>query len=113
MARLIRMDRTGHTTLAEWTTEDDAGRQVLEILVREGGDPARIVEREGLAAMDGGDELAGIVAAAIAANGDAAEKVRGGNDKAMGPIVGFVMRETKGRADGGEVGRLIREQLGI
>jgi hypothetical protein len=24
MARLIRMDRTGHTTLAEWTTEDDA-----------------------------------------------------------------------------------------
>ena len=33
--------------------------------------------------------------------------------KAMGPIVGFVMRETKGRADGGEVGRLIREQLGV
>ena len=32
---------------------------------------------------------------------------------AMGPIVGFVMRETKGRADGGEVGRLIREQLGL
>jgi hypothetical protein len=24
MARLIRMDGTGHTTLAEWTLEDDA-----------------------------------------------------------------------------------------
>jgi hypothetical protein len=24
VARLIRMDGTGHTTLAEWTTEDDA-----------------------------------------------------------------------------------------
>ncbi len=24
MGRLIRMDRTGHTTLAEWTSEDDA-----------------------------------------------------------------------------------------
>ncbi len=23
MARLIRMDATGHSTLAEWTTEDD------------------------------------------------------------------------------------------
>jgi hypothetical protein len=23
MARLIRMDATGHTTLAEWTTQDD------------------------------------------------------------------------------------------
>ena len=63
--------------------------------------------------MDGGDELAGIVAAAIAAEPDAAERVRGGNDKAVGPIVGQVMRETKGRADGGEVTRLIREQLGI
>jgi aspartyl-tRNA(Asn)/glutamyl-tRNA(Gln) amidotransferase subunit B len=90
-----------------------AGRQVLDALVAEGGDPAAIVEREGLGSMDGGDELAGIVAAAIAANEGAAEKVRGGNDKAMGPIVGFVMRETKGRADGGEVGRLIREQLGV
>ena len=90
-----------------------AGRQVLDVLVAEGGEPAAIVEREGLAAMDGGDELAGLVAAAIAANAGAADKVRGGNDKAMGPIVGFVMRETKGRADGGEVGRLVREQLGI
>ena len=25
MARLIRMDSTGHSTLAEWTTEDEAG----------------------------------------------------------------------------------------
>jgi aspartyl-tRNA(Asn)/glutamyl-tRNA(Gln) amidotransferase subunit B len=33
--------------------------------------------------------------------------------KAIGPIVGFVMRETKGRADGGEVNRLVREQLGL
>jgi aspartyl-tRNA(Asn)/glutamyl-tRNA(Gln) amidotransferase subunit B len=63
--------------------------------------------------MGGGDELSAVVAAAIAANADAATKVRGGNDKAMGPIVGHVMRETKGRADGGEVGRLIREQLGV
>ena len=30
----------------------------------------------------------------------------------LGAIVGAVMRETKGRADGGEVNRLIREQLG-
>src|ERR671914_2423701 len=88
-----------------------AARQVLDRLVDEGGEPAAIVEREGLGSMDGGDELAAVVAAAIAANADAAEKVRGGNDKAMGPIVGFVMRETKGRADGGDVRRLIGEQL--
>ena len=27
MARLIRMDGTGHSTLAEWTAEDDAAFQ--------------------------------------------------------------------------------------
>jgi aspartyl-tRNA(Asn)/glutamyl-tRNA(Gln) amidotransferase subunit B len=91
-----------------------AARQVLDKLVSEGGsDPAAIVEREGLAALDGGEELAAIVAAALEAHADAAERVRAGNEKAAGPIVGAVMRETKGRADGGEVQRLIREQLGI
>ncbi len=51
--------------------------------------------------------------AALAADRDAADKIRDGNMKAIGPIIGHVMRETKGRADGGEVGRLVREQLGI
>ncbi len=90
-----------------------AARQVLERLIAEGGEPQAIVAAEGLAAMDGGDELAGIVAAALAANADAATRVREGNAKAIGPIVGAVMRETKGRADGTEVSRLIHEQLGI
>jgi aspartyl-tRNA(Asn)/glutamyl-tRNA(Gln) amidotransferase subunit B len=90
-----------------------AARQVLATLVAEGGDPGAIVEREGLAQMSDSEELAGIVAAAIAAEPAAAERARSGNPKAIGPIVGAVMRETKGRADGGEVTRLIREQLGI
>jgi aspartyl-tRNA(Asn)/glutamyl-tRNA(Gln) amidotransferase subunit B len=91
-----------------------AGRQVLDRLVAEGGaDPWQIIEAEGLGAMDGGGELAEIVAAALAANADAAERVRAGNAKAIGPIVGHVMRETNGRADGTEVARLINEQLGV
>ncbi len=91
-----------------------AGRRVLDRLVAEGGDdPMAIVEAEGLAAMNGEDELATVVAAALGANADAAERVREGNAKAIGPIVGYVMRETKGRADGTEVARLVHEQLGI
>src|ERR1039458_2660190 len=84
-----------------------AGRQVLDRLVADGGsDPVAIVEAEGLAAMEGGDELATIVKAALEANADAAERVRQGNEKAIGPIVGYVMRETKGRAEGTEGARL-------
>jgi aspartyl-tRNA(Asn)/glutamyl-tRNA(Gln) amidotransferase subunit B len=90
-----------------------AARQVLDRLVAAGGDPVAIVQEEGLAALDGGDDLAAVVAAALAANADAAERVKTGNAKAIGPIVGYVMRETKGRADGGEVTRLVNEQLGI
>jgi aspartyl-tRNA(Asn)/glutamyl-tRNA(Gln) amidotransferase subunit B len=90
-----------------------AARTVLERLIADGGEPRKIVESEGLAAMDAGDELAAIVAAALEANPDAAQRVRDGNAKAVGPIVGQVMRETKGRADGGEVSRLINEQLGV
>jgi aspartyl-tRNA(Asn)/glutamyl-tRNA(Gln) amidotransferase subunit B len=89
-----------------------AARQVLDTLVAEGGDPRAIVQAEGLAALDGGDELAAIVAAALEANADAAQRVREGNAKAIGPIVGHVMRETRGRADGTEVARLVHEQLG-
>ncbi len=90
-----------------------AAKQVLDRLVAGGGDPQAIVEAEGLGAMGGGDELAEAVARALAADPDAAEKLKAGNMKAIGPIVGFVMRETKGRADGGEVTRLVREQLGL
>jgi aspartyl-tRNA(Asn)/glutamyl-tRNA(Gln) amidotransferase subunit B len=90
-----------------------SGKTVLATLVAEGGDPAAIVEREGLTQMaaDGG-ELEAIVVAAIEANPEAAEQIKAGNAKAIGAIVGAVMKETKGRADGGEVNKLIKQQLG-
>ena len=88
-------------------------QQVLGRLVAEGGDPAAIVESEGLATIGGGGELEETVRAAIEANPDAAERVRAGKAEAIGPIVGYVMRETKGRADGGQVTRMVRERLGV
>jgi aspartyl-tRNA(Asn)/glutamyl-tRNA(Gln) amidotransferase subunit B len=89
----------------------DAGRRLLSF-AGEGLATAEIAEREGLTQIGDSDELAEIVRRAIEADPEAAKKVAEGNMKAVGPLVGFVMRETKGRADGGEVTRLIREQLG-
>jgi aspartyl-tRNA(Asn)/glutamyl-tRNA(Gln) amidotransferase subunit B len=88
-------------------------RQVLDKLIADGGDPAAIVEAEGLGAVGGSDELAPIVEAALAANPDVAEKLRGGDMKPIGVIVGYVMKQTKGRADGGEITKLVRSQLGL
>jgi len=89
-----------------------AAKEVLDTLAAEGGRPAAIVEQRGLG-LAAADELEAIVDRAIEQNADAVEKVRAGTGKAMGAIVGAVMRETKGRADGGEVQRMVRERLGL
>jgi aspartyl-tRNA(Asn)/glutamyl-tRNA(Gln) amidotransferase subunit B len=88
-------------------------RQVLDKLVEQGGDPAAIVEAEGLGVMEDSGELDGAIESALAANPDIAERLRSGDMKPMGVIIGHVMRETKGRADGGEVTRLVRAKLGL
>jgi aspartyl-tRNA(Asn)/glutamyl-tRNA(Gln) amidotransferase subunit B len=103
LAQLVGMVGGGQVSAA-------AAKEVLGILVGAGGDPAAIVADRGLAKA-GGDELEQIVDQALAENADAVEKIKGGNDKAIGAIVGVVMKETKGRADGGEVQRMIRERI--
>ncbi len=90
-----------------------AARQVLDALVAGGGDPATIVEAQGLGAVGGADELAPIVRAALEANPDVAEKLRAGDMKPIGVIVGHVMKETRGRADGQEVTAIVRAELGL
>jgi aspartyl-tRNA(Asn)/glutamyl-tRNA(Gln) amidotransferase subunit B len=104
LARLVSMVSGGEVAA-------NAAKDVLKVLVAEGGDPAAIVAERGLGKA-GGDELEQIVDQALADNADAVEKIRAGNDKAIGAIVGAVMKATKGRADGGEVQRIIREKLG-
>jgi aspartyl-tRNA(Asn)/glutamyl-tRNA(Gln) amidotransferase subunit B len=88
-------------------------REVLTVLVAEGGEPTEIVERLDLGASDDAGELEAIVDRAIEQQPDAAAKVRAGEGKAIGALVGAVMKETRGRADGGEVTRVIRERLGL
>ncbi len=107
LAKLVALVRQKAVTIGN-------AKLVLDRLVADGGDPAAIVEAEGLGVMAGGDDaLDPIVEAALAANADAAEKIRGGNMKAIGAIIGHVMRETKGRADGAEVTRIVRQKLGL
>ena len=102
---------------AWWPTSGSPrrAREVLHTLSDPGSSvagPEEVVEGRQLEMESDASALEAIVAAAIEAEPAAAEKVRAGNPKAVGPIVGAVMRETKGTADGGEVTRLIREQLG-
>jgi aspartyl-tRNA(Asn)/glutamyl-tRNA(Gln) amidotransferase subunit B len=99
--------------VAEHRLSVTAAREVLDTLVARGGDPEQVVAERGLGAIDDAAGLAEIVARAIANDPAAAEQVRAGNPTAIGALVGPIMRETRGRADGAEVTRLIRDALGL
>ena len=95
------------------TITQGSAKQILEELVANGGDPSEIVAAQGLEAVGGADELAPIVAAALEANPELTARLREGDMKPIGVIIGEVMKATRGRADGQEVTALVREQLGL
>ena len=70
-----------------------------------------VVEREGLASV-GSDELSALVDEVISANPEEAERVRGGDKKVLGFLIGQIMKATRGNADGGRVRELLMEKLG-
>ena len=102
------------TMVQEKKISHGSGKTVLATLVAEGGDPAAIVEREGLA-PDRPTAASWRRSSPPRSRPTPRPPSRSApaTSKAIGAIVGAVMRETKGRADGGEVNRLIKEKLGL
>ena len=96
--------------VSEGTISRSAAKDVLDRVVETGEAPSAVVEREGLGAV-GGDELSGVVDEVISANPEEAERVRGGDKKVIGFLIGQVMRATRGSADGGRVRELLLEKL--
>ncbi|MDP8948801.1 MAG: Asp-tRNA(Asn)/Glu-tRNA(Gln) amidotransferase subunit GatB [Actinomycetota bacterium] len=103
MAELIRLIQNG-------TVSRSAAKDVLGTVFETGESPSVVVEREGLASM-GGDELSGVVDEVIASNPDEAERIRSGDKKVIGFLVGQVMKATRGNADGRRVRQLLMEKL--
>ena len=97
--------------VGEGTISRSAAKDVLDRVVATGESPSAVVEREGLAAV-GGDELEGIVDEVISANPGEAERVRSGDRKVVGFLIGQVMRATRGNADGGRVREILLQKLG-
>ena len=92
---------------------DSLARQALEGVLAGEGDPDQVVAARGLAVVSDDDALGAAVDRAIAANPDVAEKIRAGNVKAVGPLVGAVMKATGGQADAARARTLILERLGV
>ena len=73
--------------------------------------PGAIIEREGLKQISDTGELEGIIKQALEANPKAVEDYRAGKGKALGAMVGFVMKATKGQANPQLVNDLLEKAL--
>ena len=93
------------------TITGQAAGEVFARMLAEGGSAAAIVEREGLARVEAGDELAAVARAVIAANEKAAADYRAGKKAAIKRLLGGVMRETRGRASPADAQRLLEREL--
>jgi aspartyl-tRNA(Asn)/glutamyl-tRNA(Gln) amidotransferase subunit B len=105
LARLITLETSGKLTATQAKTV------LAEIVAAGGGDAEAIAAAKGFEAMDT-SELEAMVDAAIAGNADAWAKYCGGEEKAMGALVGAIMKSSKGKADGKAVTALLQSKRG-
>ena len=106
IARILMMLSGGELTSA-------LARQALDGVLAGEGDVGEVVAARGLAVVQDDGRLEAAFRAAIAANPAAADKVRSGNTGALGPLVGTVMREMGGKADGAAVRAGLLKALGM
>jgi aspartyl-tRNA(Asn)/glutamyl-tRNA(Gln) amidotransferase subunit B len=90
---------------------DKLARQVIEGVMAGEGSPDEVVVARGLAVVSDEGSLAAAVDQAIASMPEVAAKVRAGNLAAVGPLVGAVMKATRGQADAARVRELILQRL--
>ena len=99
--------------VAEGALTAGLARQVVDGVLAGEGSPDDVVGARGLAVVSDEGALGEAVEAAIAAQPDTADKVRGGKVQAVGALVGAVMKATRGQADASVVRRLLLERLGV
>ena len=99
--------------VAAGTLSTALGRQVVDAVLETGADVEQVIADRGLAVVSDTSALTEAADAAIAANPDVAEKVRGGKLPAVGVLVGSVMKATRGQADAATVRAILLERLGV
>jgi aspartyl-tRNA(Asn)/glutamyl-tRNA(Gln) amidotransferase subunit B len=87
------------------------GRQVLEAMAESGRSASEIVQERGLRQLSGREELREAVAGVVAANPEVAARLKAGDTKPEGFLLGQVMKATKGQANPAVVKELLWELL--
>ncbi|MEO8363577.1 MAG: Asp-tRNA(Asn)/Glu-tRNA(Gln) amidotransferase subunit GatB [Ilumatobacteraceae bacterium] len=103
LAALSVLERDGKITATQSKTI------LAEIVANGGGDPVAIAGTKGFKALDT-TALAAIVDGAIEQQSDAWKKYCAGEEKALGALVGAVMKSSQGKADGKVVTQLLQSR---
>ena len=104
LAQLLNLVRDG-------IVSHTAAKQIFARMVATGDPPAQIAEREGLIKIDDDAQLAAWLDEVIAENPAEAERLRNGEKKLQGVLIGAVMKKSKGRADPRKLNQLLTARL--
>lgn len=104
LAKLIELADAG-------TINSSVAKEVFEKVFAEDVDPKKYVEDHGLKTVNDEGALRTLAEEVIAKNPKAVEDFKGGKEKALGALVGQIMKAMKGKANPGMVNELLREML--
>ncbi|MEQ1622128.1 MAG: Asp-tRNA(Asn)/Glu-tRNA(Gln) amidotransferase subunit GatB [Methylococcales bacterium] len=97
--------------IADNTISGRTAKQVFDKLWNGTATADEIIEQEGLKQITDTGAIEAIVDKVIAANPGPVEQYRSGKDKALMALVGQIMKETQGKANPGEVNKMLIEKL--
>jgi aspartyl-tRNA(Asn)/glutamyl-tRNA(Gln) amidotransferase subunit B len=86
-------------------------KEIYEIVLKTGRDPAEIAETEGLKQQSDTGAIEAAIDQVLAANGDKVAEYRGGKDKLFGFFVGQTMKAMAGKANPAVVNKLLKTKL--
>jgi len=93
------------------TISSKIAKTVFKEMMETGKSPEKIVEEKGLVQISDEGELKRIVDEVVANNPQSVADFKAGKDRAIGFLVGQVMKATKGKANPGLVNQLLRDAL--
>ena len=99
------------TRIKDATISGKIAKEVFEAMWAGEGDADTVIEKRGLRQITDNAAIESIVDEVIAANPAQLEQYRAGKDKLLGFFVGQVMQRTGGKANPGQVNKLLREKL--
>ena len=93
------------------TINGTVAKEVFEKIFTDDIDPEKYVEENGLKTVNDSGALTKTIEEIVAANPKSVEDYKSGKEKAIGFLVGQTMKAMQGKADPGEVNRILKEIL--